>query len=267
MTKQLTAIAIVAHPDDIEFNMAGTLLLLKQAGADIHFWNLANGCYGTVEYTKDEITRMRWEEAQNAARLAGASIYPPIVDDMGIYYNARQLEQVAAVVRRVKPEIILTHSPQDYMEDHMNTSRLTVSAAFTRGMPLYPTNPPEAPWMADTVIYHAMPHSLRDPLYRVVRAEFYVDITAVLEQKTALLAEHKSQKEWLDVSQGMDSYLATMQETSRAVGRMSGRFEAAEGWRRHAPPGYATRGYDPLRAALDASLWHADERYAQSLEG
>mgnify|MGYP000867140096 CR=1 FL=1 len=40
-------LAAVAHPDDIEFMMAGTLFLLKQAGAEIHLWNLANGCCGS----------------------------------------------------------------------------------------------------------------------------------------------------------------------------------------------------------------------------
>ncbi len=41
--KKLTVFAIVAHPDDIEFMMAGTLFLLKDAGADIHLWNDLSG--------------------------------------------------------------------------------------------------------------------------------------------------------------------------------------------------------------------------------
>ena len=41
------AIAIAAHPDDIEFTMAGTLLLLKQAGFEIHYLNLATGNCGS----------------------------------------------------------------------------------------------------------------------------------------------------------------------------------------------------------------------------
>ena len=38
----MVVLAAAAHPDDIEFMMAGTLLLLKRAGAEIHMWNLAN---------------------------------------------------------------------------------------------------------------------------------------------------------------------------------------------------------------------------------
>ncbi|MEP7291243.1 MAG: PIG-L family deacetylase, partial [Chloroflexota bacterium] len=127
--KPLTAFAIVAHPDDVEFMMAGTLLLLKDAGADIHLWNLCNGCHGSMVYGYDEIKRMRWEEAQAAAREAGATIYPPFADDLALFYDAPSIARVAAVIRRVKPDIILTQPPQDYMEDHMNACRITVTAA------------------------------------------------------------------------------------------------------------------------------------------
>ena len=67
----ITAFAIGAHPDDIEFMMAGTLLRLKDLGAAIHMWNLANGSCGTAVHTKDEIVRLRAEEAR-ASALAGA---------------------------------------------------------------------------------------------------------------------------------------------------------------------------------------------------
>mgnify|MGYP005841370175 FL=1 len=254
---KLTALAIGAHPDDIEFHMAGTLLLLKDAGADIHMWNLANGCCGTMVYTYDQIVQMRWQEAQDSAREAGAAIYPPVVDDLCIFYTAEMIARVAAVIRQVKPDVILTHPPQDYMEDHMNTCRLVVTGAFARGMPNFATRPPQAIWTGETVIYHAMPHGLEDGLRQPVQPEFYVDIGSTLARKRSLLAKHRSQKEWLDASQGMDSYLVEMENAGRAVGRRSGRFEYAEGWRRHLHLGFAAREADPLRAVLDDRLWLA----------
>ena len=66
-------LAAAAHPDDIEFMMAGTLLLLRQAGAEIHMWNLANGSCGTLRHSKDEIIRLRAQEARDGARVAGAA--------------------------------------------------------------------------------------------------------------------------------------------------------------------------------------------------
>lgn len=251
----LTVLAVVAHPDDIEFQMAGTLLLLKDAGADIHMWNLANGCYGTTAYSYEQIVSMRWEEAQAAARDAGATIYPPLVDDLAIYYMPELVAQVAAVVRRVRPGIILTHPPQDYMEDHMNTCRLVVTGAFIRGAPNYQSDPPVDAWMGETVIYHAMPAGMRDPLRQRVQPEFFVDIGTTLARKRSMLARHESQRGWLDASQGMDSYLVELEKGSREVGRMSGRFDYAEGWRRHHHPGFASEEADPLQVMLGDKCW------------
>jgi LmbE family N-acetylglucosaminyl deacetylase len=251
----LTAFAIVAHPDDIEFMMAGTLLLLKDSGADIHMWNLSTGCYGSVTHPAHEIAHIRWQEAQDSAREAGATMHPPIVDDLAIVYDLKLLARISAVIREVKPDIVLTQSPQDYMEDHMNTSRLVLTAAFARGMPNYITDPSVEAYSGDTTVYHALPHGLRDGLRRRIRAGQYVDITSVLPRKRNMLARHRSQKEWLDVSQGMDSYLLEMEKMSREVGQMSGRFEVAEGWRRHLHLGFSARDIDPLHDALADKSW------------
>ena len=254
-THRLTALAVGAHPDDIEFHMVGTLLLLKEAGADIHMWNLANGGCGTMVYSYDQIVRMRWEEAQESAREAGASIYPPLVDDLSLFYTAEMIARVAAVIRRVKPDIILTHPPLDYMEDHMNTCRLVVTGAFARGMPNFATHPPEA--TLDGRDGYLPCHAARPARWAAPACPpgVYVDIGAVLARKRSLLAKHRSQKEWLDASQGMDSFLVEMEDAGRIVGQRSGRFEYAEGWRRHLHLGLAAPEADPLRAALGDRCW------------
>ena len=78
----------------------------------------------------------------------------------------------------------------------------------------------------------------------------FVDVTTVLKAKREMLALHRSQKEWLDASQGVDSYLITMEEMSRAVGRMLRRFRYAEGWVRHSPLGFCSEDANPLATAL-----------------
>lgn len=258
------ALAVGAHPDDIEFMMAGTLLLLKEAGADIYMWNLANGYCGTAIYSREEIINIRWDEAQAAARVAGAVIYPPIVDDLAIFFELPLIKQVAAVIREVKPDIILAPSPQDYMEDHQNTCRLVVTGAFAHAMHTFETTPPVAAWGGETVLYHAEPYGLRDGLRRLVRPGQYVDISSVLAKKREMLAQHRSQKEWLDVSQGLDAYLLTMEEMSRTVGIYSGCYDYAEGWRRHSHLGFAEEHYDPLNAWLGEKCW-VDPDYEQAL--
>ncbi len=244
------AFAIAAHPDDIEFLMAGTLVHLADAGYEIHYLAIASGSCGTTTLPVDEIVRIRRDEAMAAAASMGAIYHESLVADVEIFYEKGLLAKVAAVMRQVAPEILLVQSPTDYMEDHQAAARLAVTAAFCRGMRNFPTDPPREPVEGDMAVYHAQPHGNRDPLRQMVRPDLFVDISAGLDRKRAMLACHRSQKEWLDGSQGMDSYLVAMEDFSRQVGRMSGRFEYAEGWRRRLHLGFGPEDFDPLSAAL-----------------
>ncbi len=244
------AFAVAAHPDDIEFVMAGTLILLREAGYEIHYMNIANGCCGSAEHNATGTARIRQQEAIDAADSISAEFHASLVNDLEIFYEHAMLTRLAAVMRQVAPEILLVHAPSDYMEDHMNACRLAVTAAFVRGMPNYPTDPARPPVEQPVTIYHAQPHGNRDPLGELVRPGMFVDVGSVMDQKTAMLSCHKSQKEWLDVSQGFDSYLETMKDLMREVGQLSGRFEFAEGWRRHIHLGLCAEHVDPLRDAL-----------------
>ena len=248
MAKRVFAIA--AHPDDIEFLMAGTLILLKDAGWELHYMNLANGSCGTSTLAAEEIVRIRRDEARSAAASIGAAFHEPLAADIEIFYEKALLAKVAAVVREVAPDVILTHSPADYMEDHQNAARLAATAAFCRGMRNFPTDPPRGPVGGDVTVYHAQPHGNRDALGRAVRPGLFVDVRGVLGRKREMLACHQSQKAWLDETQGLDSYLAAMEDLSRAVGEMSGRFEYAEGWRRRGHLGFCAEDADPLSEAL-----------------
>ncbi len=265
MAGKPTVFAVVAHPDDIEMAMAGTLLLLRNAGWDLHYMNIANGSCGTAVDPEDVIIAKRTAEAREACRLVGAVWHPPLVNDLGVQHVGEQIRGVLAVIREIRPAIMLVHSPQDYMEEHMYACRIACTAAFCRGMLNYPSVPVRDPIADDVVIYHALPHGLRDPLRRRVYAGQYVDVESVLAEKRGMLACHRSQKEWLDVSQGMDAYLETMVAFSREVGALSGRFIHAEGWRRHNHLGYSTKEIDPLSEAL-GDLCVIDEDYERSLD-
>lgn len=260
-----SVIAIAAHPDDIEFVMAGTLLLLGDAGWELHYLNLSTGNLGSTTMTPARTARVRRGEARAAAKRLGATWHPPFCNDVEIFYDTRALRRLGAVIREVAPDVILTHSPQDYMEDHMNTSRLAVSAAFVRAMPGYRTTPPRPATERPVTIYHANPHGLRDQLRRRVHPGAFVDTTSVHARKRATLECHASQGGFLDTTQGMSSYLRTMDDLSRTVGKMSGRFRQAEGWRRHLHWGFCDADRDPLRDAL-GRRYLINRTYERSLE-
>ncbi|MDY6912941.1 MAG: PIG-L family deacetylase [Planctomycetota bacterium] len=244
------AFAVVAHPDDIEFMMAGTLILLGQAGFELNYMTVANGSCGTATQSKDEIVAIRTAEARSAAEMIGAQYHPPLVGDTEIFYDQVLISRLCAIVRRVNPQILLLPSPQDYTEDHIDTSRLMVTAAFLRGVKNYLTDPQMPTVQRDMAIYHCMPIGLVDQLRRPVRADAYVDISDVFDQKLRMLKCHRSQKEWLDYSQGLDSYLAAMEQMSLEIGKRSKKFKYAEGWQRHLHLGFGPEQFDPLQDAL-----------------
>ena len=257
--------AIAAHPDDIEFMMAGTLILLADEGWDVHCMNVSTGNLGSLILSPADTAQARRAEAQNAARSIAATWHPSICNDLEVFYDDRTLRRLTALVREVDPSIVLTHSPQDYMEDHMNTARLAVTATFARGVPGYRSVPPREPVQTAVTIYHASPHGLRDGLRRRVIPEAFVNTTTVQERKRAALACHRSQRDWLDKTQGMDSYIATMDEFARTLGSASKKFRYAEGWRRHLHYGFSDENVDPLKEALKGR-YLLNPRYARALD-
>lgn len=246
------ALAIGAHPDDIEFRMAGTLLLLGQAGWELHYLNLSAGNCGSIRHGPAETVRRRRAEARAAAAILGSVWHPPFCRDLEITYSVALLRRLAAVIREIGPTVVLTHPPLDYMEDHTATCRLVVTSAFARGMPNFRTIPPRSAVAGDVAVYHCTAHGLVDPLGRPMNPERYVDTSSVHGTKLLALAAHQSQQEWLDISQGMNSYLQAADQESRLMGSASGRFLHAEGWWRHAPTGFCSPSFDPLQMVIGA---------------
>ena len=240
-----SAFAIAAHPDDIEFMMAGTLLRLKELGYEIHYMNIATGSLGSTVYDAAELTELRRAEAMEAAKLAGAVYHESLVPDLEVFYDLETLAKLVPVVREVDPEIVLTHGPYDYMEDHINAGRLAVSAAFCRGMKNFKCVPSPCR-MTDVCVYHSLPLSLKDQLNRPIIPDVFVDVTSTIQTKRDMLCCHRTQKQWLDDTQGLDAYLDDMQSRCAAMGKLSGFCDLAEGWIRHNPIGFCGETFDPL---------------------
>jgi LmbE family N-acetylglucosaminyl deacetylase len=247
-------LAVFAHPDDIEFRAAGTLLLLRDRGWDVHYCNLSNGDLGSATLSRTVTAKTRTLEAQASCRTMGFQWHPPIASDLCVFYTEANIRRVAALVRSVQPTVVLTHPPIDYMEDHTETCRIAVTAAFSRGMPNFRSIPARKPTLQPLTLYHSLPHGLQGPLRQPVRPELFVNTASVHSRKRTALAAHASQKEWLDVSQGMESYLISLDEGDAQVGQWSGRFAQAEGWTRHLHLGFGAEADDPLQEALGKSL-------------
>jgi N-acetylglucosamine malate deacetylase 1 len=247
-----TVFAVGAHPDDVEFNMAGTLVLLAQAGFEPHMMNVSRSNLDSNELSEEAITRMRRREAENSAAVIQAVYHPPIADDLMIFYENSLLRRMTAIVREIQPTIVLLPSLNDYMEDHTNTARLVLTACFSRAMKHYTSIPPREPTAQDVYLYHAQPHTNRDGMRTFVVPELFVDISSVMDTKLQMLSCHESQRQWLDETQGMDNYLETMRQSSAEVARMRPgcSWQYAEGFRQHRHVGFSAQDGNPLADAL-----------------
>src|SRR5437763_15808493 len=118
-----TVLSVLAHPDDAEFLCAGTLIRLqREHGFEVHIASMTPGDCGSADLGPLEIARARRAEGAAAAALLGATYHCLEEHDLLIVYGERTLEKVTRLLRLVRPDIVLTHSPSDYMVDHEVTS-------------------------------------------------------------------------------------------------------------------------------------------------
>lgn len=227
-------LAIHAHPDDIEILSAGALALLAQAGHSITMVTMTPGDLGSAEMTQQQTADTRRREAANSARVIGADYFCAEFGDLNVFSDDGSRRRVCEILRRARPDIVLTASPTDYLCDHEATSLLVRDAMFGAPIPNYVTGSPDpAPPLRELPhLYFVDPIGGVDREDRVVMPDFLVDVSTVFDTKRRMLMEHASQREWLLKHHGIDDYIIMMERHTQARGRMAG-VEYAEGFRRY----------------------------------
>ena len=226
-------LAIHAHPDDWEILAGGTLALLAQAGHEVMTVTMSDGDCGTKDLPRVEIGQLRRGEALKAARMIGASYAWAGFHDLSIFVDDLSRRRVTALLRQLRPEIVLTSAPVDYMCDHEATSALVRDACFAAGAPNYRADGDVAPVLDHVpALYYMDPVEGVDRDGRPIAPDFVVNVTTAFALKRELLACHESQREWLRAHHGMDNYLITMEQWTRRRGQDAG-FDFGEGFRQY----------------------------------
>jgi LmbE family N-acetylglucosaminyl deacetylase len=231
LTSEKVVLSIGAHPDDAEFMCAGTLALLRQRGWQVHIATMAPGDCGTVQYSREEISRIRKGESAKAAALLDGKYHCLECGDIFIMYDRPTLLKTIELVRRVRPKIVLTLSPSDYMVDHETASRLAQTACFCCGVVNVET-PGAEPFEPIPYVYYADPVEGKDKLGTPITPAMYVDISRVMDLKEKMLCCHESQRDWLLKHHGMDEYVNMMKAFGKKRGQEIG-CAFAEGFRQH----------------------------------
>ncbi len=187
----MNILGIGCHPDDLEIACGGTLARYARQGHKVFMCHIANGSLGHMVIMPAELKKIRDNEARKAAALLGAESISIDVDDLAVDSADRAIrEKLTEVVRQTKADVIITHNPDDYMRDHMESSRLAYDASFNCTIPHFAQSEPA--WANFPPVFYM------DTLAGIgfIPTE-YVDITEEMERKLEAVACHESQVKWM----------------------------------------------------------------------
>lgn len=210
----MNVLAIGCHPDDLEICAGGTLAKCAKRGDKVTMVAVANGSAGHKVLSKEEIVKVRLEEATKSAKLIGAEYYNLGIDDMFIHKDYDlAVKRVSDIIRKTKPDFIITQRDDDYMIDHNIVNEIVFDASMAATVYHYPTEHPEYPVFDKFTPIYMMENVRQIGAF----PEEFVDITDEIETKIQMYLQHKSQIEWLDVHDNQD-----VSENIKVFGRARG---------------------------------------------
>lgn len=209
------ALAIGAHPDDIEIGCGGTISVLKDQGYEIVFLVVTSGEEGCNLLSKNLVAQKRETEARNSSAALGASEIIFLLEPDGLTSFSKELKiRLISLLRRIRPQTVFVHAESDHFPDHQVVHQLTMAAILACQGPWYP----EA---------YGLPHRIQSVYgYEVWnpinRPQLVIDITNFIDRKTEALRLHASQIDrvnYIEAVLGLARY--------RGVTSMSGEYAEA----------------------------------------
>jgi bacillithiol biosynthesis deacetylase BshB1 len=201
-----------AHPDDVEWGVGGTALLLREklSFAIVDLTDGEMGSRGTPEERK--------VEAAAAAEFLGAKVRESLqLPDCGLVDSPESRRRIASVVRRLRPRMVVAPYWQDRHPDH------AAAGLMVRNSQLYCTlkksDDPHPPHKPDVFLFY--------PLHKLEQPSFVVDTSQVFERKLELLRIHRSQfaktaQEFGVLAHGVSDYLFGLESRDRYMGSLIG---------------------------------------------
>lgn len=216
-------LAVGAHPDDLEFNCAGTLARYAAAGHHVTMAVFTDGSMGDLIVPPAELAAVRRREAEASAAIIGARLLWAGVTDELVFPDAQQRRIMIDLLRQADPDVIITHSPGDYHPDHRYVSQLVFDSYFQKGLPHMPGQTQPACRFGQAQVYY---------MDNVAGIGFspteYVDISEVIQTKRDMLACHQSQIKPMKELAGTD--MLEMMETQARFRGLAARCKFAEGF-------------------------------------
>lgn len=190
------ALFIYAHPDDIEFGVAGTAALWAKHGAEVTYILLTDGNVGSHEdtMTREELAQLRRQEQTAAADVVGAKCIFLGYHDGLLQPTLELRKQLVRHIRTIRPNVVVCGDPTAYFPsdtyinhpDHRAAGQAALEAVFPAAEMnlLYPD------LLAEGLTGHKVNYvyiNFGD------KANYYIDISETIDLKIEALRQHKSQ--------------------------------------------------------------------------
>ncbi len=179
--QRLDALAIGAHPDDVELACGGTIAKLVSLGYRVGVLDMARGEMGTRGSAE-----IRAHEAQAASRVLGIVVRDNLeLPDGHIWLTEDSRIKMVRKIRLYRPRVIFTHYWEDPHPDHVHTCQIVREGAHVAGLAKYDAETGQERFRPQTVAHFMFP--------RTSPPTFLVDVTDFAEQKHRAVSCYRSQ--------------------------------------------------------------------------
>ncbi|MGA9770601.1 MAG: bacillithiol biosynthesis deacetylase BshB1 [Blastocatellia bacterium] len=210
---RLDALAVGAHPDDVEFSVGGTLIKLAALGYKVGVLDMARGELGTRGTAE-----IRAREAIAAATEMRLSVRDNLeLPDGHIWLSEESRVKMVRKIRLYRPRVIFTHFWEDPHPDHVHTCQIVREAAHVAGLIKYDAEGGQERFRPQTVAHFMFP--------RTVSPTFVVDISEFAEQKQKAVACYRSQlydpnSSELETALSSEAFLRRLESRQRFFGSL-----------------------------------------------
>jgi LmbE family N-acetylglucosaminyl deacetylase len=194
----LRILIIGAHPDDADLKAGGCAAKWCRSGQRVCLVSMTDGSAGHQDRRGAALAERRREEARAAAAVIGATYEVFNYPDGELQPDLPTRHRLIRFIRVFRPDLILTHRPNDYHPDHRYTSILVQDAAYLLTVPAIC---PETPHLARTPVILYLSDTFTRPV--PFHPDVLVDIGDELDCVVGMLDKHVSQfYEWLPYNGG-----------------------------------------------------------------
>jgi N-acetylglucosamine malate deacetylase 1 len=206
MSASSSVLVFAPHPDDDVIGCGGSIAKHVASGRAVTIVYLTSGEAGSLAHGKAELAAIREAEAHAAASSLGVTDLVFLRQaDGGLQMGSALVGEVVRLLRARRPEIVYLPHRGDGGSDHRAANEAVEEAVGRAAGPWFPELG-LSPWSVPV----ALGYEVWTPLARVAYVE---DISAVIEQKLAALALHRSQVQdvaYADAVRGLNRYRGAM---------------------------------------------------------